>query len=103
MGDDEKMFHIGMWAFGGVLALTIVLQVCYRTQNKARDRVHRETVETQQKIAELTANFASFVRPEILRNLVVSIYPKSEVISFNKSVAIDELPMRVPDDGASDV
>lgn len=91
------MFHIGLWAFGSVLALTIVLQVCYRTQNKARDRVRREIVLTQQKSAEMTANFASYVRPEILRNLVVSIYPKSEVISFHKSVAIDELPLRGPD------
>ncbi len=97
MTEDEKMFHIGLWAFGSVLALTIVLQVCYRTQNKARDRVRREIVLTQQKSAEMTANFASYVRPEILRNLVVSIYPKSEVISFHKSVAIDELPQRGPD------
>ncbi len=97
MTEDEKMFHIGLWAFGSVLALTIVLQVCYRTQNKARDRVRREIVLTQQKSAEMTANFASYVRPEILRNLVVSIYPKSEVISFHKSVAIDELPLRGPE------
>jgi len=97
MTEDEKMFHIGMWAFGAVLALTIVLQVCYRTQNKARDRVRREIVATQQETARLAANFASYVRPEILRNVVVSIYPKSEVISFHKSVGIDELPQRTPD------
>lgn len=97
MTEDEKMFHIGMWAFCGVLALTIVLQVCYRTQNKARDRVRREIVATQQHSAELEANFASYVRPEILRNVVTSIYPKSEVISFHKSVGIDELGYREPD------
>lgn len=97
MTEDEKMFHIGMWAFGSVLALTIVLQVCYRTQNKARDRVRREIVATQQRTAELAANFASYVRPEILRNVVVSIYPKSEVISFHKSIAVDELPRRESD------
>ena len=94
MTEDEKMFHIGMWAFCSVLALTIVLQVCYRTQNKARDRVRREIVATQQRSAQLAANFASYVRPEILRNVVVSIYPKSEVISFHKSVAIEELPVK---------
>ena len=97
MTEDEKMFHIGMWAFGSVLALTIVLQVCYRTQNKARDRVRREIVATQQRSAQLAANFASYVRPEILRNVVVSIYPKSEVISFHKSIAIEELPRRESD------
>lgn len=94
MGADEKMFHIGMWAFGGVLMLTIGLQVCYRTQNRARNRIHAETVRVQQETAALSANFASYVRPEILRNSVISLYPKAEVISFHKSVAIDELPDR---------
>ncbi len=97
MTEDEKMFHIGMWAFGAVLALTIVLQVCYRTQNKARDRTRREIVTTQQRMAELEANFASYVRPEILRNVVRSLYPKSEVVSFHKSVGIDELPQKDAD------
>jgi len=97
MTEDEKMFHIGMWAFCAVLALTIVLQVCYRTQNKARDRVRRDIVATQQKGAELAANFASYVRPEILRNIVTGIYPKAETISFHKSVGIDELPQRDTD------
>ncbi len=97
MTEDEKMFHIGMWAFGAVLALTIVLQVCYRTQNKARDRVRRDIVATQQRTAEMAANFASYVRPEILRNVVISLYPKSEVVSFHKSIGIEELPQKDAD------
>ncbi len=94
MSADEKMFHIGLWAFGAVLMLTIGLQVCYRTQNRSRNRVRADIVRTQQEIAAQTAAFASFVRPEILRNLVVSIYPKAEVISFQKSVSIAQLPDR---------
>lgn len=94
MNEDEKMFQIGLWSLGAVLLLTIGLQVCYRTQNRARDHVRREIVQTQQEIAARQANFASYVRPEILRNLVISVAPKSEVISFHKSVAIDDLPTR---------
>ena len=94
MNEDEKMFHIGSWAAAGVVVLIAVLQVCYRTQNRARDRVRAEIVRTQQEYAVAAANFASYVRPEILRNLVTSINPKSEVISFHKSVAIEELPVR---------
>lgn len=94
MSDDEKMFNIGLWAVGAVIMLTVGLQVCYRTQNRARDRVRNEIVRTQQDIAALQASFASYVRPEILRNLVVSVAPKSEVISFNKSIAVDELPIK---------
>lgn len=94
MGDDEKMFHIGLWAVGAIILLTAGLQVCYRTQNRERDRVRAEIVRAQQEIAAQQANFASYVRPEILRNLVVSITPKAEVISFHKSIAIDELPVK---------
>lgn len=94
MNEDEKMFQISLWMVGSVLLLTVGLQVCYRTQDRARARIRAETIYTQQEIAARQANFASYVRPEILRNLVVSIAPKSEVISFHKSVQIDQLEPR---------
>lgn len=94
MNDDEKMFQIGAWALGIVLLLTVVLQVSFRTQNRQINRVRRDIVQTQQKVAVAEANFASFVRPEILRNMVVTISPKAEAISFNKSVLIDELKFK---------
>ncbi len=95
MGEDEKMFQIGLWAFVLVAVLAAVLQVCYRTQNRSRNRIRSDIVQIQQEIAIAQANFASYVRPEILRNLVVSIAPKSEVISFHKTVSIYDLPNRV--------
>ena len=94
MQDDEKMFQIAWWSLGTVLLMSVVLQVAFRTQNRQINRVHREIVETQQQIAVAEANFASYVRPEILRNLVTAIQPKSEVISFNKYVAIGDLPQK---------
>lgn len=95
MGEDEKMFHIGLWSVGAVVMLTVGLQVCYRTQNRARDNVRREIVRTQQEIAMAEANFASYVRPEILRSMVQTVAPKSESISFNKTVSIAELPVGI--------
>ena len=94
MHDDEKMFHIGAWAFGLALMISVVLQVAYRTQDRQLNRVRREIEQTQKDIAVAQASFAAYVRPEILRNLVVSVAPKSEPVSFNKSVAIYELPIR---------
>lgn len=91
---DEKMFQIGVWSMGIVLLMTVVLQVAFRTQNRQMNRVRRDIVTTQQQIAVAEANFASYVRPEILRNLVVSIQSKAENISFNKYVAINDLPIR---------
>ncbi|MBO5740014.1 MAG: hypothetical protein J6R52_03030 [Alphaproteobacteria bacterium] len=94
MHDDEKMFHIGVWSIGVVMMLSVTLQVGFRTQNRQINRVRRDIVETQQKIAVAEANFASLVRPEVLRNMVVSILPKVEGIGFQKSVTIDDLPNR---------
>lgn len=77
-----------------MLMLSAILQVCYRTQNRMRNRVRNAIVQTQQDIAIAQADFASFVRPEILRNLVTSVYPESEVISFHKNVSVYDLPDR---------
>ena len=92
MSDDEKMLKIGLTAFFVVLIMTMVLQVCYRTQYRQINLVRKQIVQTQQDIAAAEAQFASFVRPEILRNMVMSVTPKAEVVSFNKSVAISEIP-----------
>ena len=94
MNEDEKMFQIGLWAMLGVLLLTVMLQVCYRVQNRALARVRHDTVQTQQQIAAATANFASYVRPEVLRNMVTGVFPKAEVVGFQKTVTIDQLPLR---------
>lgn len=94
MNEDEKMFQIGLWMVGGVLLLTVGLQVCYRTQDRVRKNIRSETVLVQKEIAKSQASFAASVRPEVLRNSVVSIAPKSEVIGFHKSVQIDQLKSR---------
>jgi hypothetical protein len=94
MHDDEKMFHIGIWVLGAVLLFSVMLQVAFRTQARQINRVRRDIIETQQKIAVAEANFAALVRPEVLRNMVVSISPKVEPISFNKSVSVNELPIK---------
>jgi (p)ppGpp synthase/HD superfamily hydrolase len=94
MNEDERMFHIGLIAAIAVLMLTAVLQVCYRTQNKARVRVRNEIVRTQQESADLRTKFASYVRPEVLRNMVMALYPKSETINFTKTARIDDLAIR---------
>ena len=94
MQDDEKMFQIGVWSVGVVLLMTVILQVAFRTQNRQLNRVRREIVVTQQQIAVAEANFAAYVRPEILRNLVTSIAPKSELVSFNKSIAVNQIEFK---------
>lgn len=94
MRDDEKMFHIGIWALGVVLLFSVMLQVAFRTQARQINRVRRDIIETQQKIAVAQANFAALVRPEVLRNTVGGVLPKTEGIGFQKTVTINNLPNR---------
>lgn len=94
MDEDKKMFQIGSWAVVLVFFIAIGLQVGYRTQGRALDDVRNKIVKTQQQIAVAQANFASFVRPEVLRNSVITVAPKSESVGFNKFVKINELPDR---------
>ncbi|HNY25057.1 MAG TPA: hypothetical protein PKJ33_00710 [Alphaproteobacteria bacterium] len=91
MNEDERMFKLGLAMAMSVLMLTAALQVCYRTQNRARTQVNKEIVKTQQDIAIADASFSAYVGNDILRNMVVRVYPRSEPISFNKSVAIEDL------------
>lgn len=91
MSEDKKMFQIGSWTLGGVVMLLLVFQVCFRTQQGQLNRVRRDIVKTQQDIAVAEANFASYVRPESLRNTVIMITPKAESISFQKAILIDDL------------
>ena len=95
MNEDERMFHIGVAMLVIMGIVTVALQVCYRVQNDARKSVRRKIVQTEQEIAVAKANFASYVRPEILRNLVSSVMSHAEVISFNKTVEIADLPDRI--------
>lgn len=95
MNEDEKMFRIGVVLIVAMFIINVALQVCYRAQNSERKSVRRSIVQTQQDIAVAQAKFASLVRPESLRNLVSGVVPHAEVISFNKSIEIRDLPDRI--------
>lgn len=94
MNEDEVMFRWGVGLAIFVFVLTAALQVCYRVQDKTRARIRADIVKTQQESAVAEANFSSYVSSEVLRNLVVGVNPKTEVISFNKIISIDELQVR---------
>ncbi len=89
--EDDVMFNWGIGMAVAVAMLTVILQVCFREQDKSRVRVRRDIVATQQEIARASAAFASYVRPEILRNAVMTVYPKSTSVGFNKTISINEL------------
>ena len=94
MNEDEKMFQIGIWSLIIVAMLTVILQVCYRTQNRVLNRVRADIIQTKQNIAVAETDFAAYVRPEILGSVVKLINPKAETVGFQKNISINELPER---------
>ncbi|MBO7643091.1 MAG: hypothetical protein J6S74_03105 [Alphaproteobacteria bacterium] len=94
MNEDEKMYNIGIWAIGIAIVMTVVLQVCYRTQNRVLKRVHADILATNRQIAIDETKFAEFVLPTSLRDRVTTIVPHAETIGFHKNVTINELANR---------
>lgn len=94
MNEDEKMFQIGVWALIIMAVLTVILQVCYRTQNRVLNHVRADIIQTKQNIAVAETDFAAYVRPEILGSVVKLINPKAETVGFQKNISINELPER---------
>lgn len=94
MNEDEKMLQIGIWSVIIMAVLVVILQVCYRTQNRVLNHIRADIIQTKQNIAVAETDFAAYVRPEILGSVVKLINPKSETVGFQKSVTINELPER---------
>lgn len=94
MNEDEKMFKIGVGALVVVFVLMVLLQVCYRTQNRVLNHVRRDIVQTKQAIAVAETDFAAYLRPEVLGSIVKLVSPNVETVGFQKSVALSDLPER---------
>ncbi len=94
MNEDEKMFRIGIWAVVIAFVLTVLLQVCYRTQNRVLNHVRHDIVQTKQAIAVAETDFAAYLRPEVLGSIVKMISPGVETVGFQKNIALDDLPER---------
>jgi hypothetical protein len=94
MNDDDKLFNIGWCSLVVAAMLAAVLQVAYRIQRTEIQIIHKQIIDTQQIIAKEKTKFASMIRFEILGNIIKEKLPKSETINFNKSVDINNLPIR---------
>lgn len=93
MRDDEKMFNIGAWMLAGVVFLIMFLQVCYRVQNSNLSSVRNALENTKHEYDLAGTSFSALSSAESLRNSVVGMNPKSETVSFSKTINIEDIPM----------
>jgi len=93
MRDDEKMFNLGVAMFVGIVCLIVFLQVCYREQNNNLKSVRRSADVARQEYAVAETKFSALSSADSLRGSVVGINPNAEIVSFSKTVHIDDIPM----------
>ena len=93
MHDDEKMFNLGISMFIGVIGLIMFLQVCYREQNRNLKYVHNTMESVQQDTETAETRFSALTSGDLLRGSVIGVNPKSETVSYSKTIHIDEIPM----------
>lgn len=93
MRDDEKMFNIGFAMSLGMVFLIVFLQVCYRVQNNNLVSV-RHSMETTKHESDIDGTkLSALLSADSLRASVKHVNPRAEVVSFSKTVHIDDIPM----------
>lgn len=93
MRDDEKMFNLGFVMLGGVIVLIVFLQVCYRVQNSNLASVRRTMDETRHEYSIADTKFSALKSADSLRGSVVGVNPGAEIVSFSKTIHINDIPM----------
>ena len=93
MRDDEKMFNIGTIMLMAVVFLIVFLQVCYRVQNSNLDAVRRNMDNTRHEFDIARTRFSALSSADSLRGSVFGVNPQAEIVSFSKTVNINDIPM----------
>ena len=93
MRDDEKMFNIGVAMLLGVVFMIVFLQVCFRVQNNNLKVVRHDMETTQQALDISGTKLTGLMAADKLRSSVVETNKRAEIVSFSKTVHIDDIPM----------
>jgi len=93
MRDDEKMLNIGVTMIVFIVCLTAFLQVCYRVQENNLKSVRQSLETTKQEYDIAGTKFSALSSAGLLRASVSEINPKTETVSFSKTIHIDDIPM----------
>ncbi|MCQ2571563.1 MAG: hypothetical protein MJ165_00990 [Alphaproteobacteria bacterium] len=93
MRDDEKMCMIGIGMLVFVSCLIIGLQVCYREQKRTNDKIVTEMKAVKREYSTQENLYLSLISADSLRGSVFGNNRKAEMVSFNKVVNIDNIPM----------
>ena len=93
MRDDEKMFNIGFAMLLGMVFAIVFLTVCYRVQNNNLISV-RHSLETTKHESDIAGTkLSALLSADSLRSSVKESNQRAEVVSFSKTVHIDDIPM----------
>ena len=93
MRDEEKMFNLGMAMAIGIVCFIVFLQVCYREQNNNLKSVRHAMDTTRQEFAVAETRFSALSSADSLRSSVIGVNPDAEIVSYSKTINVDNIPM----------
>jgi hypothetical protein len=91
MRDDERLFSFGLaFIIFSVLIVTI-FQVAFDSDEKKLRQKNARIISLEQDLKNASADFSALVRPEILRPIVMQIYPAYRPIGTSNIVSVKNM------------
>lgn len=92
MRDDTRLYRLGWIMLIIVGLLMAALSICYEAQRREMNSVHRKLQTVNKEISDAEHKFEDSVNKSV-RNLVKTMNPKAENVSFKKTVNVEDIPM----------
>jgi hypothetical protein len=91
MRDDERLFSFGFQFFFITIILVAVFHFLFTKDEKILKAKNREIVSLEQDLANASVKFAALVQPEILRPIVMKVYPNYRPIGSGRTISAKSL------------
>jgi hypothetical protein len=86
MDNDEKLFSFGLEFLITALLVISVFHAVFSYNEKNLAKKNKQLVTLEQDVANASVKFAALVQPEVLRPIVMEIYPNYKSIGTKQTI-----------------
>jgi hypothetical protein len=86
MENDEKLFSFGLEFFITALLVISVFHAVFNYNEKNLAKKNKQLVTLEQDTANASVKFTNLIQPEILRPIVMELYPKYKPIGTKQTI-----------------
>ena len=88
MREDEKLFSFGSHIFIVTLLLVAIFHALFSADEKKLDTKNRKIITLEQDIANAQVKFSALTQPDVLRPIVLQIYPDWKPIGTGRTIDV---------------